>query len=265
MKKKDFANAVTRIPYSFPDTRSTAWERRNRLYRRLADAVVKFEARIGGTRGVEDARDRFYAGLERLYTRPALPYHLPHQQRLAAWKARSALSLAAGAGEQYDEHGSRSGDYLHTNGMDFVSPRESAAAPFCDSGGAGLGLITVVRTRIYAGHKWRPSEVGTRYLVGRNEVGTYFTHPCPLSCRTVEEAVQWIWSGQADQIIQRQGDVALIQGNGGPKLPTLPRGHKVEGDQIMHDTHPPLPLPGKGERIIIGRRAAERASSATRD
>ena len=225
MKKKDFASAVTSLGYSRP--MSGSWDARNRLYRRLADAVARFEARLGGTRGVEDARDRFWDSLKRIYTRPALPYHLPHQQRLAAWKARSALSLAALAGEQYDEHGSRSGDYLTTRGIDYISPRESAPAPYCDSGGAGLGLIEIERTRVYAGHKWRPSSVATRYLVGRNEAGTYFSHPVSPACGTVIDAVQWIWSGQADRIIQRQGDLALIQGNGAPKLPPLPRGHRV--------------------------------------
>ena len=265
MKKREFASAISNLPYSLPDTGSAAWERRNRLFRHLTKVTEKFEARLGGSRGVEDARDRFYTGLKRIYARPATPGHLPHEHRLASWKVRSALSLAALAGEQYDEHGSRSGDYLTTRGIDYISPRESAPAPYCDAGDAGLGLIEIERTRVYAGHKWRPSSVATRYLVGRNEAGTYFSHPISPNCRTVLDAVQWIWNGQAERIIQRQGDVALIAGNGGPKLPPLPRGHKVDGDQIVHDTHSPLPCPGKGQRIIIGRRAAERASSATRD
>lgn len=251
MKKRDLARAVYRLP----------WDH----YRRASSALEKFEARTSGQRGAEEARDRFWAALERLYVHPAPPAHLDHEARLARWKARSAIALAAAAGEHYDEHGYRRGDYLSTRGLDYVPPHLSATAPFCDLGGAGLGLIEIVRTRIYpSSSQWRPSSVSTSYMVGRNEAGTYFSHPVPAGCKTVLEAVQWIWSGMASRILQRQGDVALIWGSG-PKLPALPRGHRIEGDQIVHATHPALPLPGKGQRVIVGRRAAERASAATRD
>lgn len=40
---------------------------------------------------------------------------------------------------------------------------------------------------------------------------------------------------------------------------------KKEKLEKVNETHPDLPFPSKGERIIIGKRAAERATEATRD
>ena len=236
--------------------------------------IEKLEARISGKRGAEDARDRFFEAMKKIYLTPknypSVSYPTPeacHKARLARWKKTSAEALAGMADLRSDEHGSWRGNHLSVYGMDFVGHWESAAAPYWDMGGEGLGLVSCTRTRVYAGNKWGNSSVSTTFLVGRNEAGTYFSHPVSPGCSTVEDALQWIWSGKAHQIIQRQGDVALIGGNGGPKMPSyLPRSHKVQGDIIVHDTHPDLPMPAeKGQRIIVGRRAAERASEATRD
>lgn len=246
----------------------------------LYNAVEKLEMRISGKKGAEEARDRFFTGLVKLYPwasssyQPAPRFYVATQEarrkiRFAAWKRQSAESLAANANLRSDEHGSYSrGDHLSVYGLDLVGHWESAAAPYWDMGGEGLGLVECTRTRTYAkSSKWGPSRVSTRFLVGKNEAGTYFSHPVGPNCATVEEAVQWIWSGKADKIIQRQGDIALISGNSGPRMPAhLPTGHKIQGDIITHATHPDLPMPkNPGERIIIGRRAAERASEATRD
>jgi hypothetical protein len=265
MKKSDLVKNVEKI---FPWGFGTDYNARRKKVANVVSTIEKLEARISGKRGAEDTRDRFYDGLLRLYVRQPIKGHTDHDTRLRAWKARSAKDLAAMAGASFDEHGYRSGDYRHTYGLDFVGRHESAAAPYHDSGGAGLGLIEVSRTRTYAkSSKWRPSSVSSRFLVGKNEAGTYFTHPVSPNCTTVEQAVQWIWNGKANNIIQRQGDIALIGGNGGPKMPQyLPGGHKVQGDKIVHDTHPAIPTPvNPGERIIVGRRAAERAITATRD
>lgn len=231
-------------------------------------AIENFEARIGGKKGAEDARDRFAAMLVRLFVRASSQSQLGSASRKKVWERKSAESLARKAGMRSDEHGSWSGDHHSVQGLSFVGPWESAAAPYWDMGSEGLGLVDVTRTRHYAkSSNWRPSSVSTRFLVGKNEAGTYFSHPVSLNCLTVEEAVEWIWNGKARYIIQRQGDVALIGGNGGPKMPSsLPWGHKVEGGKIVHATHPELRFPqNPGERIIVGRRAAERATSATRD
>lgn len=237
----------------------------------IKDAINKFESRISGKPGAEDRREKFAAALDRITTglQDNRPPYRPHDVRYRAWKTRCALDLARKAGQYFDEHGSwgsSRGDYRVTTALDFIPPWESSPAPYCDMGGEGLGLIAVERTRYYAKRSsWRPSSVTTHYLVGRNEAGTYFAHPVPTHCATVRDAVQWIWNGMADRIIQRQGDIALIWGNGGPKLPELPWGHRIEGNFIVHETHPPLPLPGKGQRVIVARRAAERANAATRD
>ena len=249
----------------------------SRQWRKIIPVIEKFEARISGKRGAEDARDEFYTSLERLYVRqqqsfPAYSHLLPNARQKArfnAWKHSSALTLAEKAGLRTDEHGTwPRGDHLSVSCLDFVGHWESVVAPYCDMGGEGLGLVSVTRTRTYAKtSKWGPSRVTTTFLVGKNEAGTYFSHSVSSNCSTVIEALQWIWNGKAYDIIQRQGDVALIGGNHGPKMPSyLPPGHRVHGNIITHATHPDLPMPkNPGERIIIGRRAAERASEATRD
>lgn len=238
----------------------------------LVNAIGRFETRISGKRGAEDIRERFYAALENIYPKTTKHYPLTpaksHEYRLSSWKSNSAKFLAEKAGLHSDEHGSWRGDHISVSGVDFVGPWESAAAPYHDTGAEGLGLVFVTRTRVYAkSSNWRPSSVSTTFLVGKNEAGTYFSHPVSPNCNTIIDALQWIWNGKAYQIIQRQGDIALVGGNGGPKMPSnLPWGHKINGTIITHDTHPELRMPAvKGERIIVGRRAAERASEATRD
>jgi len=207
--------------------------------------------------------------------RPDLPGYCTtqvrsHEVRRRAWEQGHALALAKKAGYTSDEHGTYlRGDHFSVGPLDFVPPWEAQVAPYCDLGGEGLALISVTRTRVYPkSSQWRPSSVATKFLIGRNEAGTYFAHPVSPRCNTVEAALDWIWGGKASDIIQRQGDVALIGSNGGPRMPaSLPHGHVVDeaAGVIRHATHPDLPLPGKGQRIIVGRRAAERASAATRD
>jgi len=230
----------------------------------------RFEARIGGKKGAEEARDRFAAMLDKLY--PKQQSYRATEARLKDWKEKSAKLLAVCAGIIPDEHGpgynASSGDYISLRGLDYVGPWESHKPPYHDMGGDGLGLVAVERTRVYAkSSKWRPSSVTTYFLVGRNESGTYYSHPVSPNCKTVEEAVQWIWNGMAYKIIQRQGDIALVGASTGPKMPRrLPWGHRIQGDMIVHETHPDLPLPkNPGERIIVGRRASARSRAATRD
>jgi len=260
MKKNEIKNEIARVI------------KRSKV-QKIDPILARFEARISGKRGAEDARDRFFASLEKLYIRAknypdATYFSLAARDaaRLQSWKVLSAEALAQKAGLQSDEHGSWKGDHVAVSGVDFVGHWQSAAAPYHDTGAEGLGLVSVARTRIYATAKLRPSNASTTFLVGRNEAGTYFSHTVSPNCYTVIDAMQWIWSGKAYQIIQRQGDIALIGSSGGPKMPSrLPASHKIQDAKIVHDTHPSLPLPKKGERIIVGHRAAERAIDATRD
>ena len=178
------------------------------------------------------------------------------------------LKLAKGASMYFDEHGSHRGDYRNTTVLDVISARRAKAVPYCDSGHAGLALIEISRKRIYPrSSQWRQSTASNRFLCGRNESGTYFSHAVPNSIRTVESAVQWIWQGKAKQIIRRQGDIAVIRSVNGPKLPKLPSGHIVRfgPGAIEHATHPPILLPQIKERVIVAKRAHAKAHAETRD
>lgn len=233
----------------------------------------KFESRVRGTRGAPQRRERFAAYASRFTARPTARWDTPStptpaerkRQRLEIWKKSQALRLADLAGQFFDEHGSTRGDYLTTSAIDFVPSWESYAAPYHDLGGEGLAVVTLTRKRVYASSSgWYPRETSTTYLVGRNEAGTYFAHPIPF-CSYVRDAIEWIWSGREKKIIVRQGDIALIEGRGRNWESKLPAGHNVEGDQIVHETHPPIPVPKKGQTVIVGRRAHVRVSEATRD
>ena len=184
-----------------------------------------------------------------------------------ATSQQRTLKLARLADHFFDEHGSTQGDYNTTKALDYVPPKKAELAPFMDMGGRGLGLIEITHKRVYSksyrfyGFGWAKS----RYVVGRNEAGTYFSHEVTDACDTVIQAIQWIWSDRGLEIVQRQGDIALIIGRG-PKMPSnIPWGHQLEGQFIVHETHPPLPLPQKGQRVIVGRRAIAYVSHASRD
>lgn len=189
-----------------------------------------------------------------------------HVRRLSDAVRRNAETLAKEADMYWDEHGSTRGDYRTTRGLDFLWPHEARLAPYFDGGGRGLGLIAVNRRRVYAkSSKWYPRDTETRFLVGRNEAGTFFAHAVPRTVSTVRAAVEWIWSGKASRIIARQGDIALIISRGPARIPKLPAGHRVNETHIYHETHPPIPRPGPGQAIIVARRAMARASRETRD
>ena len=150
-------------------------------------------------------------------------------------------------------------------GIDFVWPNESKSAPYFDGGGEGLGLIEITRKRVYSRScKWMPSFASTRYLVGKNEAGTYFAHAVPNNIHSVLEALSWVWSNRADKIKERQGDIALVSAIR-KHLPDLPRGHSIKGRRILHKQHIAIRLPRKAEAIIIARRAHVTVGSQGRD
>jgi len=210
--------------------------------------------------------ERGLAMLQSGRSTPSEVWKASRERRVRTWRVRSAEALAQAAGYRSDEHGAWArGDHITVRGLDFVPPYLAASAPYFAQAGAGLGLVNVERKRVYAHScSWYPSFANTVFLVGRNEAGTYFAHPVPNRIRTVRDAISWIWSGMEDQIVQRQGDIALARARG-TKIPTLPPGHRLDGDRIVHATHEPLRLPGVGERIIVARRAATLAARATRD
>ncbi|MBS3949740.1 MAG: hypothetical protein KGZ53_03635 [Peptococcaceae bacterium] len=238
-------------------------------YLALTRLLTQAEARLAGTRGAPAARARIAAALSRIgSSRTPRRSALPQAIRRAAWIKRSAEDLATKAGSYHNDclYTWDRGTYLATRGLDYVPAYLSAAAPYHDLGGAGMGLIAITRRTCYSKSSgWGPSDVATRYLVGRNESGSYWTHPVPVSCATVIDALEWLWDGRGHDIIERQGDISLVRGRG-PRMPReLPDGHTIDGSYIVHRSHAPLRLPQSGERIIIARRAAARSAAPTRD
>lgn len=160
-----------------------------------------------------------------------------------------------------DEHGRSSsrGDHYSMVGLDYSPP--AAAARYHATPGTALGLVRVDRARVYArSYHHAPSTASQIYLVGTNEAGTGFAHPVAATCTSIRAAVAWIWDGHDSEIVARQGDIALIVAKG-PRLPArLPLRHEIDeaAGHIVHPTHPAIPLPCVGQRIIIGRRAADR-------
>lgn len=188
-------------------------------------------------------------------------------------KQEQILELSRLAQVFHDEHGFHEsrGDYLVTKPVDLVTAPDSMRPPFWDFGGAGLALVEIVRKRVYSKTAFkRVGYASTMYLIGRNETGSYFAHPVHKTCGSVREACNWIWDNKT--VLARQGDIALVKGVRGRLhddmplgVPELPDGHVIEGEFIVHRSHPPLMLPTTGQRIIVGKRAAVYASQATRD
>jgi hypothetical protein len=228
----------------------------------VKSAYERLIGRVYRKHGAERKRERFTAMVERIFGQ-SFPESARNQY--AQKMRRKAEGLSRMAGLYFDEHGSSRGDHLTTHGQDYVPPAIAKSAPFFDSGRAGLGLVVVSRKRVYAkSSKWHPRETSTRYLVGRNEAGTFFAHAVPSSCSSVYDAISWIWHGQANSIIRRQGDIAVARGRG-RRIPSLPSGHRMDDGHITHATHPTIAAPGRGEYLIVGKRAAVRVSNETRD
>ena len=234
----------------------------------------RYEQRIPtmprGTRTAARAKHKLYLDRWITYTTTSRAVPPAYTDR----NTRIGIGLARLAGIESDEHGAAytRGDHWGMSVLDAVDSRHSAAAPYLDSGHAGLAVIQVNRHRVYAkSSHWRPSDAASLFLVGRNEAGTYFAHALPntftktYSRPGVGAALAWMWSGHSRDIILRQGDIAIVRAHGQQYPARLPSGHRIDGDQIVHPTHPAIRLPGKGERVIIARRATPRVSSETRD
>jgi len=169
---------------------------------------------------------------------------------------KRAKSIVEKAGIFYDEHDSwKSGDYRITSILDFVLPDEAKKPPFLDTGKKGLVLVEVERVRRYYDSRYKPSVLYLRYLCGRNEDGTYFSHGVSKNCNTVREAVSWIWGGKENDIIVRQGDIAIVAGRS--RKMTLPRRHTAVEQEIVHPSHPAIRMPVKNEYILVGRRSKQ--------
>ncbi|NCC59201.1 MAG: hypothetical protein EOM17_16560, partial [Synergistales bacterium] len=195
----DEANSKIKGKRGAPELRKPLEERKTKRLSALQRAYDKLKSELWMSKGWNDdgSRQNFID-----------QWRGRKNSRRYTWGIKQGHALAEKSGQNFDEHGSSSGDYLSTSVVDYVSPWDgSATAPYCDMGGEGLALIRITRTRVYAkSSKWFPARAFTLFLVGKNEAGTYFAHPVAKTCETVADAVQWIWSGRAKDIIARQGD-----------------------------------------------------------
>ncbi len=244
--------------YTHEGLRSALIPPRARVYRRWLDRIRR---EASGRIDVRKRVARLWSAVQR--------YEQREVEREDCLYARIGYGLALCARQYFDDARSRDG-VRDTTVIQAVPAWQSSRAPYHDHGRAGMALVGVTRRRYYGGRfRGRVSSATDYYIVGRNECGTYYAHPVSgaavRSGHCIEAVLSWMWSGHSRDIIQRQGDVALIRGRG-PKMPErLPAGHHIEGGQIVHDSHAPLPLPGPGQRIIVARRANVRVSAPTRD
>lgn len=216
------------------------------------------------------------------------PYRKFWKKEFTAWKRalpaakRHKLhffNLCIRAGLEYDEHGGYgSGDYFDLGIIEFVHTKKDLAKYHAT--GDYLGLVTQSRTRVYAkSSDYRSSERKDRFLVGTNENGLPFVHQVSNNCRTLGDAVAWIWKGAA--IEQRQGDVAITASpyknvEGEEVDRQILGSHWVIGEIkengsthvrnafIYHtkDQHPPIYVGAEWKRIVLGRRSEKGMSSA---
>lgn len=204
------------------------------------------------------------------YDKPALSYvskqvfqKTLHTVRFKRYRKRAASELASRVGIRFDYTGSQwdRGDHYSYDYLDFVLPSESIKPPYHDHGGEGLLLIRVTRKRFYAkSSQWRSSTCSETYLIGKDTPG-YFRHPVSKDCKNIPEALAWIWRGYERSILERQGDVALVEGKGcSPKLHhphrLQPFASIVEPAGVYHPKHATISVPIKGQKLIVGRRAA---------
>jgi len=251
---------------------SSAHFQYNHVWEGVIKILCKFEERMSGKKGCVAVRSRLLQRAVKLVSTPGKYVHKTQAERHSEWCNKQAKVLASKVSTlNVDEHGVGTGFAdVQLYVRSYISPwHGSKFAPFFDMGGEGLALVSVVRTTTYSksymARYGRGSTANTVYLVGKNEAGTYFAHAVHRDCKTIRQALNWIWGGHEDRITSRQGDIALIKGNG-PKIPrNLPSGHVIDGKHIVHGQHPQIRFPGKGERIIVGRRAATAVGGNSRD
>jgi len=167
------------------------------------------------------------------------------------------------------------GDYFSISILDILPYKKSYRKPYFNMSKdhLPLSLVRLNRKRVYArSSNWFPHTTSSLYLVGQNESGTYFAHAVSSRLQasdkrrnnpTLLDALLWIWNCPLDLLLRRQGDIAVVKSSG--RSHVLPAGHMLQGDMIIHETHPSIQAPGKGEKIIVGRRAKPAVDGQTRD
>jgi hypothetical protein len=169
---------------------------------------------------------------------------------------RRVREMVDAAGIRHDEHGTyERGDHMLLRVCDYIDGYAARRRPFLSMSSTyeGLALIKITRKRVYAkSSTWSPSEVSCKYLIGKNEAGTWFSHPVHPTCQTILDAINWMWDGRADEIIARQGDIASTERRSRPRLP---KGHDLDADGrvVLHRTHAALVVPQGGGWIVARR------------
>lgn len=148
--------------------------------------------------------------------------------------------------------------------------------------GKYIGLAMESRTRTYAKScQWNSSSRTDIFLVGQNENGNAFCHQVTSSCRTIANAIDWIWGGA--QVEERHGDIGItpcplkhVEGeNLDIALPDAP-SHRVVGEIkqngalyarnafLVHEKsqHPYAYIGNEWKRIVVGRHSDKGMSSA---
>lgn len=242
---------------------STRQARKYQVLRQIYEIQSRHAARVAGKRGAPQRRAVVAAVADRIrraVSPPAgsWPADLPilrRESRRRAWIARSAQRLAAAAGLAEVGRSWDAGRITAVDGRDYMRAADVIAAGL---GVGELAIVSVTRTRTYAPScRWRPSERRQTYLVGVSpETGATWAHAVPASCQSIRTAWRWIWRcGDPRDVVAYQGDVAVIRRRG--QHDTLPERHELAGDQIIHPSHAPIAAPLRGERITVGRRAAD--------
>jgi len=158
-----------------------------------------------------------------------LPPQRNHELRREKWLKGCGMVLAQRARCYWDEHGSLSGEYRVTRVIECIPHGRRSSPPLLRHGRRGVGVDRgPEEDRLRQVLKVVPHDRRVKVPRGRNEAGTYFSHPVHRDVCTVREAIRWMWGGREHH--PATGDIALIVGNG-PKLTGLPDRHVVDEAQ----------------------------------
>jgi hypothetical protein len=189
------------------------------------------------------------------------------------------FALAQRAGLEHDEHdGYERGDWFTLKVVEFI--HKSSDLQRYHAAGRFLGLVAHERKRVYARrYRYGPSYAHHAYVVGENESGTPFAHAVPAAhCRTLEQAMDWIWQG--NKLESRQGDVGIaactlkhVRGEEGEVR--IINSHIAVGEIrrngglylrhgfIVHtkNQHPRIHVGNEWKKIVVARRSGAVSSS----
>lgn len=217
---------------------------------KLAILLAKID-QMDGQRGVVDKRLRLLEGVSRVTSGVVLgsvgKAEIPngvtsrqdwetywHTKRLTARNRHEGQKLADAVSEKMN------GDYARCiERVDRGEIKQNSTygriVPF------GIALVEVTRVTTYArSSRWMPSKARGRFLVLLDENGGWTLANVSKHAENVCEAIKWRWGVVPEKIVcLYDRRLALVQGKGPKGLEHLP-------DDVSR-------IPGKGERVIVGR------------